>query len=255
MQNIIHKELQYINPYVRMCRCTETHTCWTLIDRIIYDHQLVLVVKGHGETIITGKKHSSSPGDLFLIKPGVVHSFIACSEDPFQMLVIHFDFFYERDRNFWPHKKFHLEEGYELPKKHLLRDIPVFGDMIFPDCFAIKNISAVEVLMRKMISIYESEALGKELLSKAYLLELIHIMYTSLSEDYSIPNKDSDFQRIKQAFDYINEGYMKAISVQSLAALCNLSTNYFPRCLRSKPAIHPWNMSFECESIMQRGYF
>ncbi|MDF2675317.1 MAG: transcriptional regulator, AraC family [Clostridiales bacterium] len=93
MQNIIHKELQDINPYVRMCRCTETHTGWALIDRIIYDHQLVLVAKGHGETIIAGKEHSSSPGDLFLIKPGVVHSFIAYSENPLQMLVIHFDFF------------------------------------------------------------------------------------------------------------------------------------------------------------------
>ncbi|MDF2675318.1 MAG: AraC family transcriptional regulator [Clostridiales bacterium] len=111
--------------------------------------------------------------------------------------------------------------------------------MIFPDCLAIKNISAVEILMRKMIGIYESEALGKELLLKAYLLELIHIVYTSLSEDYSVPNKASNFQRIKQAFDYINESYMKDISVQSLAALCNLSTNYFASLFKKQTGYSP----------------
>lgn len=239
MYNIIHKELQEINPYIRVCRYTETHPGWSLIERIIYDHQLVLVVKGVGETIVGGKSYKSSPGDCYLIKPGVVHSFIASDNNPYDMLVVHFDFFYERDRNFWPHKKFHLEEGSDVPEKHLLRDVPMFESTIFPDHLPIDNYSAVEVLMRRMIDIYGSEAPGKELLLKAYLLEILFTVYSVLKENKSSNITDPGFEKIKKAFDYINENYPQKINVQELAALCSLSTNYFAGIFKTQTGYAP----------------
>jgi AraC-like DNA-binding protein len=239
MYNIIHKELQDINPYVRVCRYTETYPNWSLIDRIIYDHQLVLVVKGFGETIIGGKSYKSSLGDCYLIKPGVVHSFIACEKNPYDMLVVHFDFFYERDRNFWPHKKFHLEEGTEVPEKHLLRDVPMFESTIFPDNLPLSNYSVVEVLMRKMTDIYNSGIHGKELLLKAYLLEILFTVYSTLEENKSLNISNPGFEKIKKAFDYINENYSQKINVQELAVLCSLSTNYFASIFKAQTGYAP----------------
>jgi AraC-like DNA-binding protein len=239
MCSIIHKELQEINPYIRVCRYTETHPGWSLIDRIIYDHQLVLVVKGSGETIINGMRYKSSSGDLYLIKPGVVHSFIAGDENPFDMIVVHFDYFYERERNFWPHKKFHLKEGYDLPEKHLLRDIPMFEGTIFPDCLPGDNYSAIEVRMKKMVDIYNSDGLAKELLLKAHLLEILYMIYISLEENKSANSSDPSFEKVKKAFDYINENYMNKMNVQDLAALSNLSTNYFSNLFKQHTGYAP----------------
>jgi AraC-like DNA-binding protein len=239
MYGITHKELQEINPYIRMCRYTETSPGWALTNRIIYDHQLVLVVKGIGETIIADNKYKSVVGNLYLIKPGIVHSFIANDENPFEMMVVHFDFFYEKERNFWPHKKFHLDEGKDLPEKHLLRDVPMFGSTIFPDNLPINNYSAVEVLMKKMIDIYKSEVVGKEILLKAYLLEILFMVYTALEENKAIASSDSGFEKIKKAFDYINENYEYKINVQELAALCNLSSNYFAGLFKQQTGYAP----------------
>jgi AraC-like DNA-binding protein len=239
MYRITHKELQEINPYVRVCRYTNTHPGWSLMQRIIYDHQLVLVVKGVGETIIDDKVYKSSVGDFYLIKPGIVHSFIAGEENPFEMMVIHFDFFYERERNFWPHKRFHLDEGEDIPEKHLIRDVPMFGSTIFPDFLPVDNYSAVEVLMKKMIDIYNSEILGKELLLKAYLLELLFTVYSSLSQNTSSNNNARGFEKIKKAFDYINENYVNKINVHDLAVLCSLSTNYFASLFKQQTGYAP----------------
>lgn len=239
MCNIIHKELQEINPYIRVCRYTETYPGWSLIDRIIYDHQLVLVVKGFGETIINGNRYKSSSGDLYLIKPGIVHTFIAGDENPFDMIVVHFDYFYERDRNFWPHKKFHLKEGYDLPEKHLLRDIPMFEGIAFPDCLPSDSYSVIEVRMKKMVDIYKSDGVAKELLLKANLLEILYMVYISLEENKSANSSDSSFEKIKKAFDYINENYMNKINVQDLAVLSNLSTNYFSSLFKKHTGYAP----------------
>jgi AraC-like DNA-binding protein len=239
MYTITHKELQEINPYIRVCRYTDTYPGWSINERIIYDHQLVLVVKGVGETIIDNIRYKSSTGDCYLIKPGIVHSFLTCDENPFDMLVIHFDFFYERERNFWPHKKIHLDKGEEIPEKYLLRDVPMFGSTIFPDCLPINNYSAIEVLMRKMIDIYQSEVVGKELLLKAYFLEILYMLYAALEENKSQYNKDSGFEKIKKAFDYINEKYADKITVHELATLCNLSTNYFASLFKQHTGYAP----------------
>jgi AraC-like DNA-binding protein len=239
MYRITHKELQEINPYVRVCRYTNTHPGWSLINRIIYDHQLVLVVKGKGETVIEENVYKASVGDLYLIKPGTVHSFIAAEENPFEMMVIHFDFFYERDRNFWPHKKFHLNEGKDIPEKHLIRDVPMFGSTIFPDCLPVDNYSAIEVLMKKMIDIYDSEGLGKELLLKAYLLEILYAVYVALAQKNTYNNNLRGFEKIKKAFDYINENYANKLNVHDLAVLCSLSTNYFATIFKQQTGYAP----------------
>lgn len=240
---MIHKELQDINPYVRICVCTKTHPGWSLVNRIIYDHQLVLTSTGRGTVTIGGKIYDASRGDLFLIKPGVVHGFVADDEAPFEMLVVHFDFFYERDRNFWPHKKFHLSDGEvaaNIPEKHLLRDIPVFEkNMIFPDYVRLKNYTSVEVLMRKLIDVNTAIIPGKELIAKSYFFEVLYLIYNEIIADKTADNTANGFEKIKKAFDFINERYMDPVKVEDLASLCNLSTNYFSKLFKQHTSYSP----------------
>lgn len=241
MKHIIHKELQDISPYVRICVRTKTYPGWSILSRVIYDHELVLTSSGHGEMIIGGETYKASKGDLFLIKPGVVHSMIASAEDPYETLVVHFDFFYERDRNFWPHKKFYVgEEAEEIPDKHLLREVPVFEKtLVFPDYIRIQNYTALEVLMRKLIELYNSEEYAKELLLKAYLMEVLHLLLEEIHQEKFQSGQTLGFEKIKKAYTYIHENYREKIHVDTLASLCNLSTNYFATLFKQQTGYAP----------------
>lgn len=240
---MIDKELQEINPYIRTCVCTRTHPGWSLTNRIIYDHQFVLTSQGKGDVIILDKKYHATKGDLFLIKPGVVHGFIADLEDPFEMIVIHFDFFYEKDRNFWPHKKYHLEKGKgeeNIPEKYLLREIPVFEKgLSFPDYIRLHHYTTVEVLMKKLLHTSSLIAPGKELIIKSSFLELLYVLHQEVLE-VQMGNKDiNGFEKIKRAFEYINEKYMENIKIEELASLCNFSTNYFSNLFKKYTTYSP----------------
>lgn len=240
---MIDMELQEINPYVRISVCTPTHPDWRLTDRIIYDHQFVLISHGKGIVRIREKEYHASKGDLFLIKPGLVHGFIADREAPFEMLVTHFDFFYERERNFWPHKKYHLEEGEapdHIPDQELIRDVPVFDrNMIFPDYIRLQNYISVEVLMKKLIDLNGSLMPGKELMAKSCFFELLYVVYTEAVRGRDGSGQLEEFEKIKKAFSCMNERFMENLKIGQLASLCNLSTNYFSALFKKQTTYSP----------------
>lgn len=90
-----------------------------------------------------------------------------------------------------------------------------------------------------MIDIYDSGAFGKELLLKAYLLEILYTVYSSLVKDNPSNNNARGFEKIKKAFDYINEQYANKINVHDLAVLCSLSTNYFASLFKQQTGYAP----------------
>lgn len=242
---MIYREFQEINPYVRICVCTRTNPHWAIHNRIIYDHQFVLTSRGRGTVIMDGRTYPASKGDLFLIKPGVVHSFVADPEAPFEMLVIHFDFFYERDRNFWPHKKYELSEGETqdcLPEKYLLREVPVFDKkMTFPDYIRLQNYTPAEVLMKKLIDMNSAVIPGKELIVKSYFLEFLYLIYM---ESLGVGGRTdtgevNGFEKIRKAYEFINERYMEDLKLETLAKLCSLSTNYFSAVFKQNTGYSP----------------
>ena len=242
---MIYRELQELNPYVRICVCTRTNPRWAIHNRIIYDHQFVLTSQGRGTVILDGRSYDASKGDLFLIKPGVIHSFIADPQAPFDMLVIHFDFFYERERNFWPHKKYELSEGETqdcLPEKYLLREVPVFDKkMTFPDYIRLQNYTPAEVLMKKLIDMNSEVIPGKELIVKSYFLELLYLIYTESLGVASRSDSEqvSGFEKIRKAYEFINQYYMEDLKLETLAKLCSLSTNYFSAVFKQNTGYSP----------------
>lgn len=238
---MIYREFQEVNPYIRICVCTKTYTGWKLINRIIYDHQFVLVSRGIGQVVIEQRKYQAVKGDLFLITPGKVHGFIADDKEPFEMEVVHFDFFYEKDRNFWPHKKYHLkqdETGEEIPDKELMREVPVFEDTItFPEYIRLQNFTSADILMKKLIELNALVVQGKELLQKSIFLELLHLVYEESLQ--AGRQKTDSYDKIRIAYEYINEHYKDAIRLEELAKLCHLSTSYFSMLFKKHTTLSP----------------
>ena len=59
--------------------------------RRLYDHELVYVLEGRGQVVLDGQSHSVVADSLFLIQPGVYHSFLSPDEEQ-RLLGVHFDF-------------------------------------------------------------------------------------------------------------------------------------------------------------------
>ncbi|MCW5548061.1 MAG: helix-turn-helix domain-containing protein [Opitutaceae bacterium] len=60
--------------------------------RIILDHELVLILQGHGTWTVDGVEHPLAPHDLLLIPPFVPHSFQVATDGPVEHIAVHFDF-------------------------------------------------------------------------------------------------------------------------------------------------------------------
>lgn len=237
-----YRELWEINPYIRTCVCTRTHSEWRLVNRIIYDHQFVLVSKGKGLIFVEERQYQVQKGDLLLILPGKLHGFIPDKEEPFDMEVVHFDFFYERDRNFWPHKKYHLKEGEnvaDIPDKEMMRDHPVFEKAIdFPEHMKLQNYTTVDILFKKLISMNTDVAVDKSLLKKSIFLELLYLICQENLKGTEEKEVDR-FGEIRAALEYMNEHYKEDMRLEELAALCHLSVSYFSTLFKKQTTMSP----------------
>jgi len=60
-------------------------------NRRLFDHELVYVLEGRGRVVLDGASHEAKPDCLFLIQPGVYHSFESPDEAQ-RLLGVHFDF-------------------------------------------------------------------------------------------------------------------------------------------------------------------
>lgn len=64
----------------------------TIPERIIFDHELVLIVKGSGEWVLGGVRRPFAMHDLLFIPPFSPHSIQADEHAPSEHVAVHFDF-------------------------------------------------------------------------------------------------------------------------------------------------------------------
>jgi AraC-like DNA-binding protein len=61
-------------------------------ERIIFDHELVLITRGRGEWVMDGVRRPFQTHDLLFIAPFAPHSFASAEGDPVEHIAVHFDF-------------------------------------------------------------------------------------------------------------------------------------------------------------------
>lgn len=79
-----------IHPVVRIAHRMPGHLA--IPERIIFDHELVLIVKGAGQWTLDGVTRSFAANDLLFIPPFVPHSFQADGRGLAEHVAVHFDF-------------------------------------------------------------------------------------------------------------------------------------------------------------------
>lgn len=81
---------EQIHPVVRIAHRQQGGLM--ISDRIILDHELVLIVKGRGQWKIKGELHDYAANDLLFVPPFVPHAFQDGGHEETEHLAIHFDF-------------------------------------------------------------------------------------------------------------------------------------------------------------------
>lgn len=80
---------EQIHPVVRIAH---RQPGLTIAERVILDHEFVLVVKGTGWWEIAGERRTFAPHDLILVPPFMPHQFYADERGAVEHVAVHFDF-------------------------------------------------------------------------------------------------------------------------------------------------------------------
>lgn len=82
--------VERIHPVIRIAHRRTGRL--SIAERILFDHEFVLVLAGAGELIIGPKRQAYAPHDLLFIPPFVPHQFVAGNGDDGAHIAVHFDF-------------------------------------------------------------------------------------------------------------------------------------------------------------------
>ncbi len=81
-----------LNPVVTYAVYIKCRPDFQFGPRIIFEHQFIYVTKGKGTANIQGRTYDIKEGDLYYYGPHIAHCFKADSENPFEIVAIHFEF-------------------------------------------------------------------------------------------------------------------------------------------------------------------
>lgn len=84
-------------PFIRWADIADFTPRSVMAPRLIYDHELVYVVNGHGNVILNGRSFPAPPDTLFYIRPREWHCFQS-GEENWGLLGIHFDWMPQPDQ-------------------------------------------------------------------------------------------------------------------------------------------------------------
>jgi transcriptional regulator GlxA family with amidase domain len=196
-------------------------------ERIIVDHELVMILSGRGELQVGRRTISFDPHTLFFIQPFVPHSFNASDTQSGEHLAVHFDFAPNTpaqdeelsDRN--PYEV-RLSSGLEIPVK--------------------TSLTAGHRIERALLEVLKERESGEptgRLAAVAYLTEVLVQLLRLEPNDK--PESVSLSQRLKitRAMQYVDDHLAEPMSAQHLADAADLSISRFNTIFRLETGYSP----------------
>lgn len=166
------------------------------------NYNLHVVLDGKGCLVTEGKRYELGKGQGFLYGPGMRQKYYSDASEPWNIRWIHF--YGER-----------LEE---------LLDSRGLDE---PWLFSLSNLSSIESLIEKLLSLGRSYQIDDEYTVASTLYELLTRLQTT-SDRLNVPiNYASD--KIRTVANYVRSHSHESFSIDKAAALAGYSTHYFSR--------------------------
>jgi AraC-like DNA-binding protein len=106
----------------------------------------------------------------------------------------------------------------------------VFETPPFSPMFTLQSRSVFESDFQNILSCYENKDIGYLLRCKELLYRILNNMIGILVKEHSL---SFQYDRVRPAIKYIHTNYMREITMDLLASLCNLSVRQLNRCFHA----------------------
>ncbi len=203
-------------------------------------HELTYLRSGEMKYLINGKEYKLKEGDIFVIKPGVEHTFMV-NAGPADLVVVYFAFSKQATNERLP--------GYDnisnVPIDHFMEFSGVdTEDKSQEPGFLLsgKGRKKVAQLAEEVLAESEQDDFAKEMMMQALAIALVVEVARTLKAAWE------ETLRVKQgkarelvliARDFIEEHFVEDISVADAAGYVFLSQGYFARAFRDEMNMSP----------------
>lgn len=167
-----------INPYIRRC----WNHRWTkdlVMERVIYDHEIIYIDKGKMKFTINGKEHIASEGYCVIIPPNVHHIIEGMDDDTYQPH-IHFDFVEKEDSYEIPILVQMQNNFTEKEKSYFRENFFAKNNIDIPYVIKLQKPEKVRRLMFEIIGTYTLQKPYNDLALKGLVINLI----VAILDDY-----------------------------------------------------------------------
>lgn len=203
-----------------------------LPERIIFDHEFVLFLKGKGKLTLAKETFPYGPHDLFFLPPFVSHSITEDEVRRTEHIAVHFDlaprfpsFARHPDRR--PPYEVRFAHGMQLPRRVTL----------FPD-------DEIERFFLALLRGWEGKTPLGNLDAEACLLRILVALFQKKpSPTVNLPSSPGSSRlkhaRLERALSFVREHFAEDLSVTDLARSSGLSPSRFSRLFREWTAYSP----------------
>lgn len=229
---------EQIAPYIRRAWYSTLQPGRYLTPRVIFDYELLYIKEGSCIITVEDQQYSPSVGDIFLFRPGQVHSILVSQNAPLIQPHIHFDLQYFPDAAEVPVSYMSLDQMNETHKHYFRPDIlPDFLDP-FPTYIHLANPKIIEQMLVDVIYAHGNPSLFPELNEKWLFLRLFYQLLFEISmtqtDRRSIPQDTAVRARL-----YLDQNLSTTVSLDELSKVCNVSKSYLIKVFKEAYHITP----------------
>ena len=181
--------------------------------------ELSVVVDGRMEYFVNDKRYMMEAGDCVFANSGAMHSGHTVDGEGCHYLVVSF-----------------LTSAIDGAADGFFAE-SFFGGVLdaqgLPSMFFEAQNGEVAAVCIAVYEEIQKKEDGWELSVKGLLCQLWHLLYREAKRQSAAPSENSaPVARIKKAIRYMNENYAAKLSLDEIAAACNLSKSEFSRCFK-----------------------
>jgi AraC-like DNA-binding protein len=197
-----------------------------VLPRIIFDYELVLIVRGNGEYQVGRDIHTFHVNDILCIPPFMPHAIMQDRQGPCEHIAIHFDF------------RPDIPPRSDKPPDRKPYVVRLHGNAVLPEFPVRADETVRERLMRILAERNRDDAFSEVAAGAALTDALIHLMRSHSQTTHDAPVTLQQ-ARIDAAIAAIQSRYREPFALNDLAAIADLSASRFSVVFRQLTGCTP----------------
>lgn len=218
-------EYSFFSPYVRYALDSYVHPPYSLINRMIFDYELLYVKEGELRFTSGGNVYIGKPKDLFFICPGEVHSIEFLSKPHVRQPHVHFDLFYKDDSPSIPVSLKSCEKFTPEEKSLIRPNESALLPIKLPSYIKLHNPATFESILFEIIKAFEQKLPFSELELKGLFLDLLVCLSREVLWS-NHPERYIHYNLILEIRQYLAANTSREITLDQLSLQYNVNKYY-----------------------------